>query len=216
MTFNLKNLLQALLLVSVGFILAASASAQSQNNEVGLLLGAEFIPANSTASSLSAPLSYGDSVTFQLNYARRLKQNNRAALWLEFPALAGPSHSITNGSGSLPISLATFFATPSFRVAFSPASRFTPWVSFGGGYALFETSESFANGSPNPNRLTNTAALQFGGGLDVKTPIHILLPIGFRAEVRDFYALDVPAFAIAVNDQHQHNINLSGGLILRF
>jgi hypothetical protein len=210
------RIFQLLLLAGAWAGLVVAASAQTRNNELGLLIGAEFIRENSVLESPSIPLRYGKSEAFQINYARRLRQNEKVGLWLEIPALAGPSHSINRANPQLPTSLATFYATPSFRVSFSPASTFTPWLSIGGGYALFETSVKLANGTSNPDQLTNTAALQFGGGVDIKTPVHFLLPIGLRAEVRDFYALDVPAFSVATGDQTQHNLTVSGGLILRF
>src|SRR6266852_2080514 len=39
----------------------------------------------------------------------------------------------------------------------------------------------------NTTRGTSGGAVQFGGGVDVRTPIKVLFPIGLRAEVRDLY-----------------------------
>lgn len=205
-----------LLLAAVWAGLGVSAAAQTKNNEVGLLIGSEFIPENSLSGSPTVPLRYGNSETYQINYARRLVQKGKTGLWLEIPALAGPSHSINRSDPTLPKNLATFYLTPSLRVSLSPVSRLTPWLSFGGGYALFETSAKLANGTSNLNQLTSTGALQFGGGADFDTPVRMLFPIGLRVEVRDFYALGVPAFSVATGDQTQHNVTVSGGLILRF
>jgi hypothetical protein len=208
---------QLLLLVAIMFSgLVVSTAAQAQNNEIGLLIGAEFIPESSVPGTPAVSVRYGNSEAFQINYAHRLVQKDKIGLWLEVPALAGPSHSINGGNPDLPTSLATFYATPSFRIKFSPASTFAPWLSFGGGYTLFETSAKLASGTRNSNQLTSTAALQFGGGVDIKTPIHIFLPIALRAEVRDFYSLGAPTFSIATDDQNQHNVAVSGGLVLRF
>lgn len=213
MTFRM---LQRMLRTAVWTGLVVSASAQTENNELGLLIGAEVIPGTSISGTPSIPLRYGRSETFQLNYARRLRQYDKAALWLEFPALAGPSHSIQQSDPSLPTSLATFYVTPSFRVALPPGSRFTPWLSFGGGYSLFETSAKLANGTSNLFQLTSVAALQFGGGIDVKTPVRVLFPVALRVEVRDFYTLSGPALRSATAGPAQHNVAVSGGLILRF
>lgn len=193
----------------------ARAQAKEENNQLGLLLGAEFITDNSTASIPSVPVNIGNSEVFQLNFAHRLA-GTHTLLWLEIPAAAGPSHSVRSADLNTPTSLATFYATPSFRVNFAAHGTFSPWLSFGGGYALFEGSQKLRNQLENPDRYTNTGALQFGGGVDIRTPLKVLWPIGLRAEARDFYSLDIPRFITPVRDNHQHNVIVSGGVILRF
>jgi hypothetical protein len=145
-----------------------------------------------------------------------LATRQNIALWLEFPALAGPSHSIRSTNLATPVSVATFYLTPAFRVNFARRSTFSPWLSLGGGYTLFETSEQLRDGAKNTNRLVNTAALQFGGGVDVNTRLRLFAPIALRGELRDFYSLDTPNFSIAVRDQRQHNVVVAGGLVLRW
>ena len=159
-------------------LFGVSAVAQDdKKNEVGLLLGIEFVPDNTLAAAPGGPLTFGKSEVFQVNFARRLFRGEKAALWLELPALAGPSHTIRAANPATPVSVATFYLTPSLRVNFVPRARVSPWLSFGGGYSLYETSEAFASSAANPNRLTNTAALQFGGGVDVRTPYRVLVPV---------------------------------------
>jgi hypothetical protein len=185
-------------------------------NELGLLLGIESVPGNALATAPGGAVTFGKSEAFQLNYARRLFQGDKAALWLEFPALAGPSHEIRTANPATPVSVATFYVTPSFRVNIVPRARVSPWLSFGGGYSLFETSEAFSNGVQNPNRLTNTAVLQFGGGADFRTPLRILVPINLRAEVRDFHSFEAQDVNAALRGPGQHGVVISGGLLLRW
>ena len=64
--------------------------AQEEKNELGLLLGAEFIPEATTPSNQN--LSFGRSTAYSVNYARRLSSGN-TALFLEFP-FAAPSHRV--------------------------------------------------------------------------------------------------------------------------
>lgn len=191
------------------------AQAKAENNQLGLLLGAEFIADSSTIATPPVPVSIGNSEVFQLNFAHRLAGTN-TQLWLEIPAAAGPSHSVHSDDPNTPSSVATFYATPSFRMNFAAQRTFCPWLSFGGGYALFEGSQSLRNGLSNPERFTNTGALQFGGGVDIRTRLKVLTPIGLRAEVRDFYSLDTPRFTTAVRDDRQHNVIVSAGFLLRF
>jgi len=61
--------------------------AQEEKNELGLLLGAEFIPRAATTSNQK--LNFGRSVTYSVDYARRLSSGSTALL-LEFPFAAGP------------------------------------------------------------------------------------------------------------------------------
>jgi len=139
-------------------------------------------------------------------------------LFLEFPAFAAPSHSVSNASGAIPatpVSLATFYITPSLRVNFKRQSRISPWVSFGGGYGLYEGSEKLANGVTNPDRFTSTGTLQWGGGVDVKTPLKVVFPIHLRLEARDFYTFDSLNFNTG-GTTDQHNVNVSAGLVFRW
>jgi hypothetical protein len=208
----LRYLILALVFVSASFV---SAQHKEENNQLGFMLGAEFIPDQSTATAPSVPVELGNSEVFQLNFAHRLA-GTHSQLWLEFPAAAGPSHSVHSNNLVTPVSLATFYVTPSLRVNFAAQRKFSPWLSFGGGYALFEGSERLRNGQDNPDRFTNTGALQFGGGVDIRTPLKVLKPIGLRAELRDFYSLDTPRFITAIREDRQHNVIVSGGFILRF
>jgi len=61
-------------------------SAQEERNELGLLLGAEFIPRAATTSDQK--LSFGRSIAYSVDYARRLSSGNTALL-LDFPFPAG-------------------------------------------------------------------------------------------------------------------------------
>jgi len=204
--------LLALIFLSTSLL---SAQDKEKNNQLAFMLGAEFIPDHSTATTPSVPVNISNSVVFQLNFAHRLAGTN-TQLWLEIPAPAAPSHSVRSLDPNTPVSLATFYATPSFRVNFAAQRTFSPWLSFGGGYALFEGSERLRNGLNNADRFTSTGALQFGGGVDIRTPIKILLPIGFRGEVRDFYSFDTLDFSTPILNNHEHNVIVSGGFMLRF
>jgi len=206
------------ILTSILFLLTAPfAFAQdvSEKNQLGMMLGAEFIGDHSTATIPSLPVTFSSSVVFQLNFAHRLKGES-TQLWIEFPSVAAPSHTVSSVNPFTPVSLATFFTTPSFRLNFRGQRSFSPWLSFGGGYALYEGSEKLATGTDNLNRYTSTGALQFGAGVDIKTKIRVWKPIGFRGEVRDFYSFDTLDFATPIRGSGQHNVVVSGGLIVRF
>ena len=62
----------------------------------------------------------------------------------------------------------------------------------------------------------NVATAQFGAGIDVRTRLKLLFPIAFRGEVRDFYTLKTPGFGVPVQRTEQHNVVVSGGLVVHF
>jgi len=63
---------------------------------------------------------------------------------------------------------------------------------------------------------SNVATAQFGGGIDAHTPLTLLFPIGFKGEFRDFYTLGNPSFGVPVQRSEQHNLAVSGGLVVHF
>jgi hypothetical protein len=94
--------------------------------------------------------------------------------------------------------------------------RFSAWLSGGFGYGWLETSARLNNGAPNPssNRYTGTA--QFGGGVDIRTPLHLLFPISLRAELRDYYAVNGPNYGASLRQQGQHNLVPAAGFVIHF
>ncbi len=216
-----KSFLFTLILAMIALPALAQDADDESKNELGLTIGAEIIPGNSFVPTTLVPgpspatLNFSKSVVFGFNYARRLKSTENIALYLEIPFAAAPSHAVASNRTDVPTSQATLYITPSLRVNFARKSRLSPWLSFGGGYGLYEGSELLGNGAPNPDRFASVGTLQFGGGLDVRTGVKILVPVNLRFEVRDFYTLSTQNF-IAGRPEGQHNVFVGGGLILRF
>ena len=186
-----------------------------RKNEIGLLLGATVTPGLEVAGSSSSSLKIGSGITFQLTYARQLTTTRSVALYFEVPALAIPLQDITASNGAVPANYDSFFVTPALRVKLAPSARESPWFSAGGGYALFDESASRIDGTHNTTRGTSGSAVQFGGGVDIRTPIKALFPIGLRAEVRDLYTAK-PNYNVSTGGGFQHNVVFSGGLVLHF
>jgi hypothetical protein len=187
--------------------------AQEEKNELGLLLGAEFIPRATTTSNQK--LSFGRSIAYSVDYARRLSSGNTALL-LEFPFAAAPSHKVESAQLNATTSLATLFVTSSLRARFVSHAPVSPWLSGGFGYGLYEGSSVLQNGAANAEIHRSVATAQFGGSIDVRTRLKLLFPIGFRGEVRDFYTLNTPSFGVPVQGTQQHNVVVSGGLVVHY
>jgi hypothetical protein len=205
-----KTLFSTLLLVG---LVAYSASGQETKNETGFLLGSEQIPGSTTTAGV--PFSVGGSVAFSFDYARRLK-GERTALFVEIPFAAAPSHRGGSSQSGTATSLATLYVVPSLRLQAFSDHRFSPWLSGGFGYGWLETSALFNNGEPNPAIDRNTGTAQFGGGVDIRTPLHLPFPISLRAELRDYYAVDAPNYGASLRQQGQHDIVPAGGFVIHF
>ena len=57
---------------------------------------------------------------------------------------------------------------------------------------------------------------QFGGGIEVGTQLKLLLPIGVRGEFGNFCTLENFSFGVPVQCAEQHNLVVSGGLVVHF
>ena len=194
------------------FSLAAVAQSETKN-DLGLLLGGGFIPQRFTARGEA--INFGASIAFSADYARHVTGES-TSLSVEFPFVGEPSNSVRSTNPQSIVSLATIFAVPSLRVKFGSNGGISPWVSGGFGYGVSEGSEFFVQGQRNPSRYQSTGAAQFGAGVDVRTPIKVLFPISLRGEVRDYYSVSNPTFGTPVQGSGQHNVVVSGGMVLSF
>jgi hypothetical protein len=201
------------LLLALG-VLAGSARAESKN-EVGLLLGGTLIPGQSLGSGVPGPggrLSFSPGLTLQATYARRIAGNRVATVHFEVPFVATPSNDISSANPNPTRLVASLFITPGLRVKLFPGAGISPFFAVGGGYARFDASKRLVTGAPNPSpTAANTGAFQIGGGVDIK-----FLPfLGLRGEVRDFYS-GLPQYNVSLANDKQHNVVVSGGIVLHF
>jgi hypothetical protein len=202
---NLMRMVRTVVMAFV-FTFAALLPAWGQKNEVGLLLGGSIVPTSASNLSINSGLAY------QATFARRFT-NNGTGFGFEVPFVALPSQSVQSNSIFVPRNYASIFLTPGFRVTFASHAAISPWASVGGGYARFAESTTLVTGAPNTfTKGTNKGALQFGGGVDFRTPIKFL---ALRAEIRDFFTGE-PRLNFPRPGSGQHNVITSGGFVLRF
>jgi hypothetical protein len=67
----------------------------------------------------------------------------------------------------------------------------------------------------NNDRRQGTATAQFGAGVDVIRAIKVSFPIGLRGDVRDWHSV-IPTSGTTVQGGGQHNVVISGGVVLYF
>ena len=174
--------------------------------DVGLLLG------TTRTSEEGAALAFDNATTYQATFAWRIWGDSKAAVSIEVPFLASPAFTVATPGGSLPKEYAALYLTPGVRLTVHPNGPVSVFGSAGGGYARYSESKERANGSPNPNqRDTNTGAVQFGAGVDVRA----LRWLALRGEIRDLYT-GARKFSIATPHNDVNNVVVSGGFVLRF
>jgi hypothetical protein len=196
----------------------AQTSGEPKKNEVGLVIGATITPSQALASGISATprtLTFSSSLALGAEFDHRLNTSKRLGVLAGVDFLASPLDvTLDQRPASAIPEYAYIFLTPHVRVKFHPDGAMSPWLSFGGGYARYrETAPPTAIGFRVG---TNTGTLEFGGGVDTGT-VHRLwkIPIGFRLEVRGFYA-GRPNYGLPLSGSMQHNVAFTGGLLIKF
>jgi hypothetical protein len=221
----LHKLLIALLLALV------SAQAVAQKNELSITFAAERTSDQTQTFPNPVPCPFIiftpcefngqkllDTTRFGLiaSYARRIVRTGAADFYIEAPFFLIPSHDIRNQfisnipvGGPVPAGTALFI-TPSLRAKLLPESAISPFVSVGGGLAHYGSVDTGGNNVGAPPA-TNSGALQFGGGIDFKTPVPAL---AIRAEIRDVWTgsrFGSTDFSVT----RPHNLFIGAGLVFR-
>ena len=199
--------------VVFAMVVVAATGAAAQRNEVAGTIGRTFI-SNQGVLGTNLPDSniyFGHGLTFEASYARRLISGNAFAVEVEIPVILDPKQRLHFGGGNAPSSFASYFVIPSARVHLFPDGGFSPWLSFGGGFAHFSMSSRLESGQPDPAKSTTTGALQLGGGLDVRVVHGVFL----RGEVREIRSGE-PALNVNTGKSRYYNLFAGGGLAFRF
>lgn len=184
------------------------ACASAQQHELGLTLGG-VVPSTFRGDRGDVELRPGRAL--QANYGYRLLNGRTWTLSGEVHFLAAPLREVRSQAGAATRDVASLFLTPGVRVKLRPRSRVSPYGTLGAGWALYEQSLTTISGGTNPApRLANRAALQFGGGVDIRAWRFV----AFRAELRDFVT-GRPAFNVPVTGGRHHLVP-GAGIVLQF
>jgi hypothetical protein len=201
--------------VLFGICCAIVPRATAQKNELSGLIGRTFISNQTIENSLSSDnhLRFGDGLSFEGNYARRIINMDIASLALELPVVVNPDEDLNAAiENNIPKQYRSFMVTPSVRLNLFPHVAVSPWVSVGGGLAHYDASSTLYAGGKNPgNTTSNSGTLQAGAGLDVK----LAGAFSLRGEFRDFWSGVPPVNVVLVNSR-QHNLFLGVGAVWHF
>ena len=203
---SLKHLTVAVLLAACTLVPHASA----QQNELSGLLGRTFISDQGIIGGtfFDNNVHFGNGLTFEANYARRVLGAGIASISVEVPFVFNWDEELRSDAVEIPKSLKMYFLTPSARLNIFSESAVSPWVSFGGGFGHFSGGSTL---SGVPTDSTTTGALQAGVGLDVR----VFHSFSVRGEARDFWS-GVPQLNADTGKSRQHNYFVAAGIVWRF
>ena len=197
-------------------ILAASAAAQDEKNELTGILGRTIISDQGVHGPNTPPLNpfvrSGKGLSFEINYARALLVAPVFSVSAEVPAMFNLDEDLGSGANVVPPDYKQIFVAPSLRLNLFPATAVSPWVSFGGGFGHFSEAKTLNYGGTNPGGASTTGVLQGGIGLDVRAWHRFSI----RGEVRDFWS-GTPNLPLAdTGKTRQHNYFVGGGVVWHF
>ena len=211
----------------VATVLLSSFCCLAQKADISLTVGGTFVsdangsfvtvcpPGVPSCPVANASVQSGHRIYVEFTGAARLMNFKVAALYFELPFAAIPSQSVhvSTAPGVSAGHLSSLFITPAFKLKVWPNRRVNPFVSLGGGFAVYVMD------SGNNAR----SALEYGGGVDLATATRHLR---FRAEIRDFVSAQpdfsnvdgVPAGfnTFGRSGLHRNNVLLGGGIVLNF
>jgi hypothetical protein len=191
-------------------------NAAAQKNELAAGAGRTFIPDQGIKPG-PIPLANdvvrsGNGTTWEVNYARHLLHHGFLALDAEVPVVGNPDEDLGSGNGAVPKTYSSIFVTPAARVRFFAENILQLWVSGGGGFGHWTISNTLVYGGSNPGPKTKNGGVAQGGvGLDLR----LKKSFGFRLAARDFYSGELP-LNVDTGKNHQHNIVVTGGIIISF
>ena len=202
--------------LTVATMLAATAGAQDEKNEIGGLIGRTFISDQGIKASIPDPIiHFGKGLSFEGEYAHVFYVTPIYSISAE--GVIAYNHDIDLNGGAygfavVPQDMKSLFVTPAARVNLFPTTAVSPWVSLGAGFGRFTESDELVYGGTNPGKSKTGFVLEGGFGLDVK----VWKKLSIRGEVRDFWSGE-PDFPLAPTGKtRQHNFFVGGGAFWRF
>jgi opacity protein-like surface antigen len=178
---SLKQLIVGVLMAVCTIVTYAPA----QKNELSGLVGRTFISDQGIRGGtfFDNNIHFGNGLTFEGNYARRVIGLRLASVSLEVPVVVNWDEDLASDAIQVPKNFRSYFLTPAARLNVFPDMAVSPWISFGGGFGHFSESSVQISGVTSKTG-TTTGALQVGLGLDVK----VFHSFALRGEVRDFWS----------------------------
>jgi hypothetical protein len=126
-------------LVVIMWILGGSASAQEEKNELTGMIARIFIISDQGLLNETPPgnfVHYGNGLSFEAGYARRLLVTPILSISGEVPAVFNLNQKLLSGYDVVPESIKQIFVTPAARLNLFPETAFSPWDQLGRWFRL--------------------------------------------------------------------------------
>jgi hypothetical protein len=191
----MQDRLRAILLLSALCLFSSVLLAQS--NELAVTIGG-YAPTSVQTDVHVAAVVEG-------SFAHRIFHAPLAGVYVEVPV----ARSFDVGLSALQGNYTATFVTPGLKLKLAPEFPVSPFFVAGIGVAHFSANGTLTGSSVNES--DTSAAVDFGGGADVK-----LLPfVSLRGEIRYFNTGGL-GFTLPFISGRQSNIMGTGGIVLRF
>src|SRR5580704_5128925 len=141
---SLKQLIVGVLMAVCTIVTYAPA----QKNELSGLLGRTFISDQGIRGGtfFDNNIHFGNGLTFEVNYARRVIGLRLASVSLEVPVVVNWDEDLASDASQVPKNFRSYFVTPAARLNVFPDVAVSPWVSIGGGYGRIDESSVLISG----------------------------------------------------------------------
>jgi opacity protein-like surface antigen len=196
-------------------IVLSTINVFAQQNEVGLMLGANDTQGRDFSPPSIGSFRPGTGLTFEVTYARRFTDAKLASMHFEVVFAASPNTDINPSNVILPRSYSSIFLTPGLKFKLLPGFFLSPYVAAGAGYARFTVSDTTTDGSTTTvvQRGSNKGVYNYGIGAELK----FLPGTALRGEIRNFIS-GSPNFGptLQLLEDTRRNVIYSGGLVIRF
>jgi hypothetical protein len=212
---NIKSTLTSSIKLVLPFclIVLAAINVSAQQNEVGLLLGANDTQGRDFAPPSIGSFRPGTGLTFEVTYARRFTDAKLASMHFEVVFAATPNTDINSSNVALPRSYSSIFLTPGLKFKLLPGFFISPYVAAGAGYARFTVSDTTISGGTTTTTLTgsNKGVYNYGVGAELK----FFPGLSLRGEIRNFIS-GSPNLGTTLLEDTRRNVIYGGGLVVRF
>jgi hypothetical protein len=214
---EMRKQLTAVLAVAAAIMVPCTGAQEQPKNEVAGTIGRTFISDQTPPNTnfFDNTVHFGKGLSFEVNYARKMRSFAWGDLFVEVPAIFNPDEDLNYGQNVIPKEYGSIFVTPAARLNLVPALAISPWVSFGGGVGHFWASKDLVFfGTNTGHRIKTTGVLEGGVGIDVRMP-WVFHSFKFRVGVRDDWS-GAPPLNINTGKTRQHNYYVGGGLVYAF
>lgn len=187
----------ARLLFALLTVMALVPAMLAQKHELAVTAGGYF-PSGVQTDVHVAPIVMG-------TYAHRIFSVPFVSVYVEVPL----ARTFDIGLSALQGDYTATFVVPGVKLKLAPSFPASPYFFGGVGVAHFSANGTLAGSSAE--RSSTSAAVDFGGGLDIKVFPYFSL----RGEFRNVNSGGL-SFALPIETGRQNNIIANGGLVFRF